>query len=301
MESFHSSQSVVDVASLSWLRGIPNTPVDDESLSRAIIHFIPLEELRNRPSNSLQLLSFIPESVFGPLSRANESLHSISLLFQHNSVVITQHTIATEVSMNSNDWDAKGKLTVDAFHCGLNRCVGSTLQFDSKEMTSITNQTLLRHSFVTAKRRTLVGKGHHLELETEISLRLVDVPRGSLCSASLIERLPESFFVDQYQVQERRKFGDNTTVLLDHVMDLEKPAYQSTANVFMAVQTAFVQDQTDFDLYFQVPVHLRYQKPKNGIPFAVASIPPPTISIVCSSEVSVLSHHSELYTPIDLC
>lgn len=84
-------------------------------------------------------------------------------------------------------------------------------------------------------KREIIGSGFHRNLKSTVKIQN-NQDQYNGCSIMLIERLSNSFFVDQYQVDERFKFGDPTQVLLDHTIDLEKPCYESSPNVILTIQ-----------------------------------------------------------------
>jgi len=145
-----------------------------------------------------------------------------------------------------------------------------------------------RYSTLHSMQRSLSGEGHHRELLTTLSISTNDIPARSSCQATLVERLSNAFFVDQYQVDERRKFGGSTLVLLDHTIDLEKPSYQSSPNVVLSrVYWSSNGTSDPITLQFEMPIHTRYHKPASELEYEVSAILPPVVAVSCSAPDNV--------------
>lgn len=86
-------------------------------------------------------------------------------------------------------------------------------------------------------RRSMAGAGFHRTLATEGALAPPLRCSGET-EVALVERLSVDFFVDEYQVTELFRFGARTETLLDHVIDLEKPAAQATQNIVVSYTSA---------------------------------------------------------------
>jgi len=126
--------------------------------------------------------------------------------------------------------------------------------------------------------RALDDSGFHRTLRTNLEIK----SDKAACSILLVEKLSESFFVDQYQVDELFKFGAKTRVQLDHVIDLEKPAYESTQNVVLTTSMCDTRDAF-VECELELPLHLRYQMPSHDSS-KQAIISPPTVLMKCDQD-----------------
>jgi len=101
--------------------------------------------------------------------------------------------------------------------------------------------------------------------------------------------------VDQYQVDERFKFGAPTQVVLDHTIDLEKPSYQSTANVVLTKQKTPKTESGRISAEFELPIHYRYRMPKTSQLYVDGIISDPSVFIRCDSTLweAIPQHNSK--------
>ena len=128
--------------------------------------------------------------------------------------------------------------------------------------------------------RTLQGTGYHLRLHTHVKL-----PAGfDNCSVVLTETLPPSVYVDQYELQQAERFGQNFTAVFNEDIDLEMPAFMSPYHTVAFKATYQTASDAD-DIIFDVPVHMRYQMPStDGQRYIEACIQSPEAAVVCDSQ-----------------
>jgi len=92
--------------------------------------------------------------------------------------------------------------------------------------------------------------------------------------------LPKEVYVDMYelhslQTRDFTLFGDAVS---DSLTEIELPAHKSKE---MTVQ--LTQMNTENDVAFHMPIHLRYQLPSSNC-YAEVIIPPPQVQIKCSTD-----------------
>ncbi|ELR13055.1 phosphatidylinositol glycan [Acanthamoeba castellanii str. Neff] len=139
-------------------------------------------------------------------------------------------------------------------------------------------------------RRSLDKKGFHREIRTDITLSARGRETSELrwCQVALMEMLPESVFVDKYQVDELHRFGGPQVLIFDE-FDLEKPSSDHGARQgVVIVQTTTtnptkVGDRLEARLSVVLPIHLRYQDPSLDATHRKFSIPPPLVYVRCGA------------------
>ena len=183
-----------------------------------------------------------PAALFSPFpSDQILSLHSVSFTLTRvletfsYDVLVRENTVA---ALSENFSFRAAVDTVNALHsCDNKECTLSSLNRGTSGV--VHTQVNRQRSFASlvSLTRTVEGPGFHKDLRTSLVIDVNDnVPSTEECEILLVERISEDFFVDQYQVDERFKFGAPTQVVLDHTIDLEKPSHQSTANVVLTKQ-----------------------------------------------------------------
>jgi len=179
----------------------------------------------------------------------------------------------------------EGKMNL--YHSCEGDCLLSTLEIAEAEtkISAETSAPLPRTASLAKYLRLVEGEGFHRTMKTQLEINLPGEPANE-CLVLLAERFSEDFFIDQYQVDEKYKFGCPTKVILDHTIDLEKPSYQSTPNVVLTEQTVKA-NKNKLVAEFEIPFHYRYKMPTSDQLYVDGIIPNPSIFVKCNSgEVS---------------
>jgi hypothetical protein len=151
--------------------------------------------------------------------------------------------------------------------------------------------------------RELSGQGFHRRLLTALSLRLPASgaqvgPAPPRCQVVLRERLERTTYVDLDEVAELRRLAVPRVPDVEPLgfraaaMDVERPAEASEARevavASSAVEAALVPGGgLEVRAAFELPVHLRYQRPSAELEFRPATLSTPrTAWVACRGETS---------------
>ena len=83
--------------------------------------------------------------------------------------------------------------------------------------------------------REFKGTGFHRTLVSEFILKN-NSGRGGKIELLMVERLPSSFFIDKFEIDEIYKFDKKNLISFSEIIDLEKPSFYSTSHVVLFYQ-----------------------------------------------------------------
>jgi len=143
----------------------------------------------------------------------------------------------------------------------------------------------------TSMMRRIFNQGFHKELSTEIELMLTTVSLPERCSLLVEETIPKGMYVDPDQLRALSEFTGLRTFVAANV-DVEKPEFE--AEVFRLFVFRELEPQENLRLTrVDVPVHLRYHKPREPTalekarheqPMAIVKMQNPRLLLACEGE-----------------
>lgn len=201
--------------------------------------------------NQKNELNLSLSNIFTFETQPTQSLQSVvidyslqKLLIQENSIVSFNQKSIPILSQLDNPLTLNIINDCKNFECSvLETKIEKNGLFSPVEKSNLSSPHYKSKINVISFDRFIEGQGFHRELKTSLQVKIIDeqiINNSNECTISLVERISEDFFVDQYQVQEKLRFGGESEVFLDHTIDLEKPSYQSSPNVIIVKQNVKV-------------------------------------------------------------
>jgi len=143
----------------------------------------------------------------------------------------------------------------------------------------------------TSMMRRIFNQGFHKELSTEIELMLTTVSLPERCFLLVEETIPKGMYVDPDQLRDISEFTGLRTYVAANV-DVEKPEFE--AEVFRLFVFRELEPQENLRVTrVDVPVHLRYHKPREPTdlerarheqPMAIVKMQNPRLLLSCDEE-----------------
>ncbi|KAG8678718.1 hypothetical protein FRC09_019600 [Ceratobasidium sp. 395] len=127
---------------------------------------------------------------------------------------------------------------------------------------------------VTAYTTVSPTQGFHITSSTRISK--LATPHEA-CSIALLQLVPPSFIVDEYELHQRYKEGYGPLCHVVGEKDLERPV-EAVGNRSALILAKF---SAQFDVKADIPLHLRYAKPQKDLDVARLELPWPWVITVC--------------------
>jgi hypothetical protein len=117
-------------------------------------------------------------------------------------------------------------------------------------------------------------QGFHLTSSTRISNFTIPL---KTCFTALLQLVPPDFIVDEYELDQRHKEGYGPLCHVVGEKDLELPV-EAVGNRSALVLAEFsVQPEVTLD----IPLHLRYARPQQGVEVVKLELPWPWVVAVC--------------------
>ncbi|CAE6392655.1 unnamed protein product [Rhizoctonia solani] len=135
----------------------------------------------------------------------------------------------------------------------------------------------------TVKTRTIVSptQGFHLVSTTIVSGLDTFVPEN--CFAGSLQFVPPDFIIDEYELNQRYQEGYGPLCHVIGERDLELPVQA------VGGRSAAILAEIPFEpeVKIDIPLHLRYPSPKNGVEFSEPLLPWPWVIITCDVQEHV--------------